>query len=87
MENISVPKPESDRTRGPVHYLRLAATALTIGASALGLAAQVTDHFRKPKAGAGQRTKAETALLGLSVLRALPGLIRSVKTLTADIKK
>jgi len=73
--------------QGPEHQIRTAASALTLAASALTLAAQVVEHFRKPKAGPNERTKAGTALLGLAVLRTLPSLIRSARSLQAEIKR
>jgi len=82
---MSVTKPQEDGAEGSAHYLRLAATALTLTAGAIGLAAQILEHFRKPKAGPNQRTKAGTALLALSVLRALPSLIKSARTLASDL--
>lgn len=88
MENISVPKPESDLSDGGLlRSLRLATNALTLTASAIALSSQVIEHFQKPKAARHERTKAGTALLGLAVLRTLPGLISSARTLAADLKR
>jgi hypothetical protein len=87
MENINVPKPKPEGGEGAVHHLRTATNALTLAASLLALSAQVLEHYKKPKAGANQRTKAGDALLGLAVLRMMPGLIKSARTLAADLRK
>jgi negative regulator of sigma E activity len=87
VDSINTPKLAQSGSKGPVHHLRTATTALTLAASVLTVAAQVLEHYRKPKAGPNQRTKAGDALLGLAVLRTMPALIKSARSLAADLKK
>jgi len=86
LEDIKGPKPESTPS-GPEHQIRMAVSALTLAASTLALVAQVVEHFRKPKAGKNERTKLGTAMVGLAVLRTMPALIKSARTLSADLKR
>jgi len=87
MQEISTLRSHAARSGGIEQKLRTAASALTLAASAIALTAQIVEHFRKPPAGPNERTKAGTALLGLAVLRTLPSLIRSAKSLSADLKR
>lgn len=86
MESVNIPKAE-ERASPSVRYLHIAAMGLAATASVLGLAEQVVNHFQKPKAGPNQRTKFGTAMLGLTVLKTLPGIIKSLRTVAADAKR
>ncbi len=86
MESYNVPKAEAQASR-PVRYLHTASIALAFLASLIGVLTQVAEHFEKPKASKGARTKVDTALLGLSITKALPGIIKTARTLSADVKK
>lgn len=87
MESVNVPKPGKGSSEGPVRVIRTAVNILTLMAGVLALSAQVLEHFRKPKADPNDRTKAGDALMGLAILRTLPGLIRSARTLAADMRR
>lgn len=87
MEKLEIPKAEAQPSGGLAAKLRLAASSLALAATVATVLAQVVEHFRKPKAGSHERTEAGTALLGLSLLKTLPGLIRSARTLSAEFKE
>jgi hypothetical protein len=87
VEHIDIPKLDPGASEGPVRHIRTATNALTLAASVLAISAQVLEHYRKPKAGPNQRTRTGDALLGLAVLRTMPAIIKSARTLAADLKK
>ena len=86
MTKTDASRPSSESS-GAADVLRSAASALTLASGAIALVAEILDHFRKPKAGPHERTRTGTVLLGLTVLRTLPSLIRNAKSLSADIKR
>jgi Co/Zn/Cd efflux system component len=86
VETAKFPKATPKTGSRAVEILTIAASGFALAAAIVGLAAEVIEHFRKPPAGPNERTKAGTAALGLTVLRTAPGLIRSARTLAAQVK-
>jgi len=83
---VVVPKTAETAANKPLRYLHLAASALALAASLISILTQVVEHFSKKPTGKDQRTSLGTALLGLSVLRMAPGIIRSARMLADDVK-
>jgi len=86
MENVAVPKAESDASPA-VRYLNMAATGFALVATVAGLVSRMVEHLQKPKAQPGARTNVGTTMLGLTVLKALPGIIKTSRTLAAQAKR
>jgi hypothetical protein len=78
-------KPEQRPSRS-ARYLQLASTVLTLGEAIVTVATDVVKHFEKPKAAKNSRTKTDSALLGLTIVRSAPNVIRSLKRVASDFK-
>lgn len=85
MEKIRLPKPSDDES-GLARSLSILSVGFGLLAAVVGLIAQVIDHFQKPKALPQQRTTAGSVMLALMVLRALPGIIKTARTLAAEAR-
>lgn len=86
MKTVIVPKSEP-QAQGPVHYLKMVSTVLGLLAGIVALLTQIVEHLQKPKAGPGERTQVDTAVLGLKVLAAAPAIVKATRTLKADAAK
>jgi hypothetical protein len=85
VEKIRLPKP-SEEESGLAKKLSILSVGFGLVAAVVGLLAQVIDHFQKPRALPQQRTTAGSAMLALMVLRALPGIIKTARTLAAEAR-
>ena len=85
MEKVRIPKPNEGES-GLAKALTIVAVGFGLMASVVGLVAQLLDHFQKPKATPEQRTTAGSVILALMVLRAMPGIIKTARTLFAEAR-
>lgn len=86
MDDVKIPG-EPRPTQSPlIRNLTIAASALTAASLAVNLMLQVAHFLKKRPMEPDQRDRVEAATLTLTVLRHMPGLIKQVRLLAAQLR-
>jgi hypothetical protein len=86
MGDINIPS-EPEPTSSPlIRNLTIVASGLTAASIAVNLMLQVAHFLKKRPVEPDQRDRVEAAGLALTVLRHMPGLIKQIRLLAAQIR-
>jgi hypothetical protein len=86
MDDVTIPGEPKPIESPLIRNLTIAASALTAAGLAVNLMLQVAHFLKKRPVEPDQRDRVEAAGLALTVLRHMPGLIKQIRLLAAQIR-
>ncbi|HLJ69651.1 MAG TPA: hypothetical protein VKX16_20020 [Chloroflexota bacterium] len=85
--DVSIPGEPRPTDSSIIRTLTIIASALTAASIAVNLLLQIAHFLKKRPVQPDQRDRLQTAALGLTVMKQLPGLVKQIRLLASQIKK